>query len=216
MVEGFDFPGVGKVMDAKLEALGIRTCADLRAQNVHELEQRFGRYGRRLSELAYGIDERPVDPDQQVQSISAEDTFAQDVPLHAIEPMIRELAAKTWSATRKTPRIGRTVVLKLKTADFRLIARSRRLDTPTQLAERLFRAAHALLAIEADGRRFRLIGIGSHDLAPAGDADPPDLLDPEAERQARVEKLIDEIRGKSGDDAIGRGRGFTAPPARRR
>jgi DNA polymerase-4 len=106
--------------------------------------------------------------------------------------------------------------VKLKTADFRLIARSRRLEVPTQLADRLFRTARVLLATEADGRRFRLIGVGSHDLAAAADADPPDLLDPEAERQARVEKLIDEIRSKSGDDAIGRGRGFAGPPPRRR
>ena len=68
-------------MDAKLEALGIRTCADLRAHDVRELEQRFGRYGRRLAELALGIDERAVNPDQPVQSISAEDTFEHDVPL---------------------------------------------------------------------------------------------------------------------------------------
>src|SRR5262249_18056475 len=74
-------PGVGKVMDARLQALGIRTCADLRARDVRELEQRFGRYGRRLAELAVGIDERAVTPDQPVQSISAEDTLASDLTL---------------------------------------------------------------------------------------------------------------------------------------
>src|SRR5579863_2319533 len=74
-------PGVGKVMDAKLDALGIHTCADLRAFDLHELERRFGRFGRRLRELAYGIDERAVNPDQPVQSISAEDTFERDLPL---------------------------------------------------------------------------------------------------------------------------------------
>src|SRR6185312_12761044 len=99
-------PGVGKVMDGKLDALGIRTCADLRARDVHELEQRFGRYGRRLHELSFGVDERAVNPDQPVQSISAEDTFAQDLPLADIEPTIRELATKTWSAARKTERVG--------------------------------------------------------------------------------------------------------------
>ena len=111
---------------------------------------------------------------------------------------------------------ARGVTVKMKTAEFRLIARSRRLEAPTQLADRLFRTARALLAAEADGRRFRLIGVGSHDLAPGGEADPPDLLDPEAGRQARVEKLIDAVRAKSGEDAIGRGRGYAGPPARRR
>src|SRR5262249_42869852 len=65
-------PGVGKVMDAKLEALAIRTCADLRMRHRDELQRLFGRYGRRLAELAVGIDERVVNPDQPVQSISAE------------------------------------------------------------------------------------------------------------------------------------------------
>src|SRR4051812_8668286 len=137
-------PGVGKVMDAKLEALGIRTCADLRTQDVHELERRFGRYGRRLHELAFGIDERAVNPDQPVQSISAEDTFAQDLPLADIEPMIRELATKTWAATRKTERVGRTVVLKLKTSDFHILTRSLTPQLPPQSERELADIAVAL------------------------------------------------------------------------
>ncbi|MGH8122930.1 MAG: DNA polymerase IV, partial [Rudaea sp.] len=117
-------PGVGKVMDAKLDALGIHTCADLRAFDARELERRFGRFGRRLHELAYGVDQRAVNPDQPVQSVSAEDTFEHDLPLSEIEPMLRRLAAQTWVATRKTERVGRTVVLKLKTADFHILTRS--------------------------------------------------------------------------------------------
>ena len=128
-------PGVGKVMDAKLQALAIHTCADLRRHDVHELERRFGRYGRRLSELAMGIDNRSVDPDQPVQSISSEDTFEHDVTLDDIEPMIRSLAAKTWAATRKTDRVGRTVVLKLKTSDFHILTRSLTPTAPPQSAE---------------------------------------------------------------------------------
>src|SRR5512141_1192136 len=152
-VEGFlaplpvaRIPGVGKVMDAKLHALGIRTCMDLRARDVHELEQRFGRYGRRLSELAVGIDERAVNPDQPVQSISAEDTFAHDVPLAEIEPMIRALAAKTWAASRKTERIGRTVVLKLKTSDFHILTRSHTPPAPPQTEREFVGIATGLCA----------------------------------------------------------------------
>ncbi|HEY6984526.1 MAG TPA: DNA polymerase IV, partial [Rhodanobacteraceae bacterium] len=101
--------GVGKVMDGKLAALGIRTVGELAAIDVGELERRFGRYGRRLSELAHGIDRSEVKPDRPTQSISAEDTFEQDVPLDAIEAKIRELAVKVWAATRTTERVGRTV-----------------------------------------------------------------------------------------------------------
>lgn len=155
-------PGVGKVMDAKLEALGIRTCADLRAIAVHELERRFGRYGLRLSELAYGIDERAVNPDQPVQSISAEDTFAQDLLLAATEPMIRELAAKTWLAACKTERISRTVVLKLKTSDFHILTRSHTPPLPPQSALELADIAVTLRerVTLPPTTRYRLVGVG--------------------------------------------------------
>jgi len=171
-------PGVGKVMDAKLEALGIRTCADLRARDVHELEQRFGRYGRRLSELAFGIDERAVDPDQPVQSISAEDTFARDVPLGETEPMIRELAAKTWAATRKTERIGRTVVLKLKTSDFHILTRSHTPPLPPQSLEELADIAVSLRERVAlpEKTRYRLVGVGLGNFRDADELPQKDLF----------------------------------------
>ena len=168
-VEGFlaplpvaRIPGVGKVMDAKLQALGIRTCADLRARPVRELEQRFGRYGRRLSELAVGIDERPVTPDQPVQSISTEDTLAHDVMLDELEPLIRTLAAKTWAASRKTQRIGRTVVLKLKTADFHILTRSHTPQSPPQSESEFVEIAASLRTrVELPARtRYRLVGVG--------------------------------------------------------
>ena len=168
-VEGFlaplpvaRIPGVGKVMDAKLQALGIRTCMDLRRRDVHELEQRFGRYGRRLAELAVGIDERAVNPDQPVQSISAEDTFAHDVMLDEIEPMIRGLAAKTWAASRKIARIGRTVVLKLKTSDFHILTRSHTPPLPPASEKEFVEIAVALRARVGlpERTRYRLVGVG--------------------------------------------------------
>ena len=170
-------PGVGKVMDAKLEALGIRTCADLRTQDVRELERRFGRYGRRLAELAVGIDERVVDPDQPVQSISAEDTFARDVPLGETEPMIRALAAKTWAASRKTERIGRTVVLKLKTSDFHILTRSHTPPVPPQTESEFIEIAIGLRerVLLPATTRYRLVGVG------LGNFRAPDELLPQSE-----------------------------------
>jgi DNA polymerase-4 len=179
-------PGVGKVMDAKLAALGLRTCADLRRVDVHELEQRFGRYGRRLHELAFGIDERAVDPDQPVQSISAEDTFAQDQPLEAIEPMIRELALKTWAAARKTERIGRTIVLKLKTADFHILTRSHTPPAPPQSENEFVEIAASLRTrVELpDTTLYRLVGVGLHNFHAADELPQPDLFKP-ADAQGR-------------------------------
>ncbi|NCT68773.1 MAG: DNA polymerase IV [Rhodanobacteraceae bacterium] len=155
-------PGVGKVMDGKLAALGIRTVGELRAFDAHALEARFGRYGRRLAELARGIDRGEVKPDRPTQSISAEDTFASDVPLDATEPVIRELAARTWAVAQRSERIGRTVVLKLKTREFRILTRSRTPDAPPRSAAELTALALALrdqVALPAS-TLYRLVGVG--------------------------------------------------------
>ena len=128
-------PGVGKVTEEKLAALGLRFVGELRARSLEELEKRFGRYGHRLYELARGIDENPVTPNRPTQSISAEDTFEQDVLLAETEPMIRRLAEKTWEASRKESRIARTVVLKLKTAQFQVLTRSQTPFSPPTSCE---------------------------------------------------------------------------------
>jgi DNA polymerase IV len=155
-------PGVGKVTEEKLAALGLRFVGELRARSLEELEKRFGRYGQRLYELARGIDENPVIPNRPTQSISAEDTFEQDVLLVETEPMIRRLAEKTWEASRKEPRIARTVVLKLKTAEFQVLTRSQTTVSPPASCEELTRIALSLRDnVSLDSRqRFRLVGVG--------------------------------------------------------
>ena len=168
-VEGFLTPlpvskvhGVGKVMQAKLAALGIVTVGDLRTHGEAELEAHFGSFGLRLYQRARGIDERPVESDQQVQSISSEDTFAEDLALDALEPAIRQLAEKTWNATRRTERVARTVVLKLKTAQFRILTRS---FTPEQPPDSLQALTDIALALRQrvdlpTSTRYRLVGVG--------------------------------------------------------
>jgi len=128
-------PGVGKVTEEKLAKLGIKTVCDLRSLERAKLEDEFGLYGVRLYELARGIDESPVVPDRPTQSISVEDTFEHDVPLSETEPMIRRLAEKLWSASRKESRIPRTVVLKLKTSEFKILTRSHTPDGPPSSCE---------------------------------------------------------------------------------
>ena len=155
-------PGVGKVMQGKLEALGIATVGELRGVPLEELQLRFGSFGAALYRRARGIDERPVEPDQPVQSVSSEDTFAQDLPLDALEPAIRHLAEKTWQAALRTGRIAHTVVLKLKTAQFRILTRSLTPDAPPASAEALAGIALALRArVDLPGStRYRLVGVG--------------------------------------------------------
>lgn len=157
-------PGVGRVMEGRLEALGIRSVGDLRARPLAELQQQFGRYGRRLAELAIGIDEHPVEPERPTQSLSAEDTFPEDLPLAALDASIRQLAERVWQAQAKLDRVARAVVLKLKTADFRLLTRSYTPPAPPESAAQL--AEFALGLRERVGlpasTRYRLVGVGLH------------------------------------------------------
>ena len=155
-------PGVGRVTEEKLRHLEVQTIADLRHMDLPTLESRFGRYGGRLYELARGIDHSEVIPDRPTQSISAEDTFEQDVFLAEMEPMIRKLAEHTWAASRKESRIARTVVLKLKTSEFKILTRSHTPNSPPSSCEELTNIALSLR--ERVGlspqQRFRLVGVG--------------------------------------------------------
>ena len=137
-------PGVGKVTEEKLGKLGIKTVAELRRLEVSALEDEFGRYGVRLYELARGIDDNRVVSDRPTQSISVEDTFEHDVPLSETEPTIRRLAEKLWSASRKESRIARTVVLKLKTSEFKILTRCHTPSTPPSSCQQLTEISLAL------------------------------------------------------------------------
>jgi DNA polymerase-4 len=173
-------PGVGKVTDQHLQRLGIRTVGQLREFAAVDLQREFGRYGQRLHELAHGIDEHPVSPDQPTRSVSAEDTFEHDVRLAEMEPAIRRLAAKTWSAAAKSGATGRTVVLKLKTADFRTLTRSHTPPLPPASAEELTRIALDLRdRVEDQQQLFRLVGVGLSNFDEPGSAEEQaGLFDP--------------------------------------
>lgn len=155
-------PGVGKVTETRMNAIGIHTVGDLRALDFAALETHFGRYGGRLYELARGIDHNPVTPDRPTKSISAEDTFEQDIPLSETEDLIRRLAEKVWLASRRETRVARTVVLKLKTKEFNIHTRSHTPPVPPASCEELTTIALALrerVDLGSD-RLFRLVGVG--------------------------------------------------------
>jgi DNA polymerase-4 len=155
-------PGVGKVTGEKLTKLGIQTVGDLRRLDRSELEKTFGRYGVRLHELAWGIDENAVVPDRPTQSISVEDTFESDVLLAETEPMIRRLAEKLWLSSRQESRMARTVVLKLKTSEFKILTRSHTPNSfPSSRAELTEIALRLRERVDlAPQQRYRLVGVG--------------------------------------------------------
>ena len=155
-------PGVGKVTGEKLAKLGVQTVSDLRTLGLVLLEEHFGRYGQRLHDLSLGIDHNQVVPDRPTQSISVEDTFEHDVLLPETEPTIRRLAEKLWSASRKEPRMARTVVLKMKTSEFKILTRSHTPGSPPASCEELTDIALKLRERVDLGprQRYRLVGVG--------------------------------------------------------
>jgi DNA polymerase-4 len=171
-------PGVGKVTARKLIALGVKTVGDIRNLALPVLQGQFGRYGMRLYELARGIDSNAVEPNRPTQSVSAEDTFESDVLLNETEAIIRRLAEKVWQASQKESRIARTVVLKLKTAEFSIVTRSQTPATPVSSCEELISIALGLRERVQLGRdqKFRLVGVGLSNFRDTVDESQNDLL----------------------------------------
>jgi DNA polymerase-4 len=170
--------GVGEATARRMTELGITTIGELQGIPERQLIARFGKFGRRLARFAHGEDERAVTPDRPTKSVSAETTFAADIRgTDQLCEALRPLAERVADRLRRADFAGWTVVLKLKTSDFRTLTRNHRLADPTRLADVIYRSAAALTTREADGRAFRLIGVGVTDLCPPENADPPDLFD---------------------------------------
>src|SRR6185312_1310225 len=183
--------GVGKAFAATLERDGIRSVGQIQRMERGELMRRYGTMGDRLYRLARGQDDRRVVPDQDAKSVSAETTFDTDLATAAdLVPILRALSEKVSARLKKAGIAGRTVVLKLKTHDFKIRTRNRQLTDPTRLADRIFQVGMQLLEKETDGTRYRLLGIGVSDLTDAERADPPDLVDVRSHKRALAEGAI--------------------------
>ncbi|MGH6860639.1 MAG: DNA polymerase IV [Phyllobacterium sp.] len=209
--------GVGKAFAATLEKDGIRTIGQLQTMEQAPLMRAYGTMGQRLYRLSRGLDTRRVEPESESKSVSAETTFNEDIAsMDDLVPILRSLSEKVSRRLKAADIAGRTVVLKLKSRDFKLKTRNRQLADPTQLADRIFRTGLALLEKEIDGTRYRLIGIGVSDLGDDGRADPLDLVDTQATKRAVAETAIDTLRGKFGNNAVETGYTFGKVPARTR
>ena len=200
--------GVGTATQAALEQAGIRGIADLLRWDRQDLMARFGQMGERLYHLARGEDRRRVSRDAPLKSISKETTFFEDTEdPDILDGHIWRLAEQVADRAKAKALSGRTVTLKLKRGDFQLLTRRHALPDPTQLTDRIYRAAKELYDNAGLKGPFRLIGVGISDLAPESAADlSGDLLDPQAGQRARAERATDAIRAKFGAGAIIKGR----------
>ncbi len=156
-------PGVGKVTLKKFHQLKMFTIADMAQRSVDELVHHFGKYGFRLHELARGIDERPVEERQLAKQISTETTFDEDKPIVQMKGDVHTLCEKLWTQTLRKKRFGRTITVKLKTQQFKVITRSKTFGVAFNNSEDLEKVVLGILRDiyrEMPKQLFRLLGVG--------------------------------------------------------
>ena len=201
--------GIGPAFASKLEKAGLRTIADVRRRSDKEMARRFGDHGLRLARLARGEDHRRVNPTSDRKSVSAETTFNTDISdLESLKDKLWQVCMKTADRSKAKDLAGRTLTLKLKTAQFKSITRRRTLQQPVQLADKIFSELEPLLEAEVDGQKsYRLIGAGISGLStPVGDI--ADMLDQKSAKRGAAERASDIARAKFGPDAVTTGRGL--------
>ncbi|MGB5212969.1 MAG: DNA polymerase IV [Anderseniella sp.] len=202
--------GVGAAMQKKLHKDGIRLIGQLQRMEKNDLMRQYGSLGSRLYHLSRGEDARTVQGSSASKSISAETTFNSDITdYQQLEKKLWRLSERVSRRAKQDHMAGTTVVLKLKTDQFKTRTRNTSLSDPTALATRIFDAAKPMLEREVDGKTaFRLIGVGISNLAEL-DADAEiGGLDQRADAHAKVELAMDRLRDKFGTAAVEKGRGL--------
>jgi len=206
-------PGIGKQTLARLHKVGIRSVADLRLAHDRDIEPIFGRYTQRTRERAAGIDSRAVIPSRDEKSISAEETFAQD--LVARDDMNRELLALseiTAGRLRKAALQAGTIQIKIRQADFQTFTRQKSLRPPVNSTDQIYHTARSLLGVwlgHNPNAQVRLLGVGGSNLSPAEQRDL--FADEQASTDNPVDQAVDDIRDRFGKLSLGRARTLERP-----
>ena len=202
-------PGVGQKTRVRLEKMGIRTLGDVSGFSEKALSDRLGKYGRRLLELAAGIDTTPVEPYSPHKSVSTEQTFAVDTDDRGrLSGILLQQAEEVSRQLRKQGVRARTITLKIKHVDFQQVTRSTTLAEATRSSETIFAEALGLLEKYRLSRKIRLIGIGASNFATAGLPKQLPLFGPgrsNRDEWEKVDETVDRISERFGKDAIQRG-----------
>ncbi|GER24363.1 DNA polymerase IV [Zafaria cholistanensis] len=194
--------GVGERTAQVLAGAGIATVADLAQVPVRTLERMLGAQGPQLHALAWGLDDRPVEPVRVEKSIGAEETFARDVSEpEALRRELLRLSHRVAERLRASGREAGTVVLKVRYADFSTITRSRRLAQPAGAAPALHQAAESLLdALGALPQPVRLLGVRAEQLAES--AGHQLSIDRSEGNWRQAEEAMDRIRARFPQGAV--------------
>jgi len=198
-------PGVGPAFAKTLTADGFSLIGDLARADPRRLADRYGAMGLRLHQLAHGKDGRAVEPHARRKSLSSEMTFERDIRDRTeLEDVLWRLCDKVAARARAEAIAGRVAVLKLRSADFRTSTRRRTFPVAVQTAKSFFAVARELLAQEAPGRPYRLIGVGLTQLVSGSEAEA-DFLAGES-RALKAELAADTLRQRFGPRAVMGGR----------
>ncbi|MGQ0806010.1 MAG: DNA polymerase IV [Actinomycetota bacterium] len=200
--------GVGPATRKRLEQLGVHTVGELAALSEDTLVHALGpAQGGDLHALAWNRDERPVVPHQEAKSVGHEETFARDIADRSqLEREALRMAERVASRLRAGGRAGRTVQLKLRYRDFRTITRSRTVVDATAVGAEIGTIARELLDAVDIGDGIRLLGVSVQQLEEAKAVQeqlPLDETASPADRHAAVERSVDALRERFGDDAVG-------------
>jgi DNA polymerase IV len=199
-------PGLGRKTGAKLEGRGIHTFAQLRSAPDSVLWPLFGRYTQRMRDRAAGLDDRPVHPDLEEKSISAEDTFERDLgDPGALRAQLSQLADRACERMRKRQLLTRCIGIKIRRADFSTFTRRRAVAPPTHDGRTIAKVANELLArwlTENPGEKLRLLGVVLSDLSAASQLG---LFDDTLGPSSRLDAALDEARARFGSRALRRG-----------
>ncbi len=203
--------GVGRVTGNVFERMGVRTIGQLRRMPVELLRQHFGNSGDHLWELAHGIDDRRVIPEQEAKSISHEKTFSRDLEdLEALRAWLLELSEQVACRLRRHGLAGRTIHLKVRFDDFRTVTRAKTLATPTDVTQEIWQTVSAMLAERMPERRLRvrLLGVGVSGFGHAKQVQLSLFSDQDHERQSRLDEVADSIKKKFGSSSLQRALGL--------
>jgi len=193
--------GVGRVMAKALRDLGFTTIGQLQRAPRTVLAERFGKHGEALADLAFGRDDRPVEPFGVPKSIGAEETFGVDCTNpDELKTTLRAHAERVAAELRESGFSAGRVTLKLRLAPFETHTRSATGEA-TQDGLELYRRALALLERDRVTRPVRLIGLSASRLSPAGSGQL-DLLDPAALRRERLARVVDRLTARFGEGTV--------------
>lgn len=202
--------GVGPVTEKKLQELGVQKIGDLQHFSLDEIVRRFGKWGLHLHKLARGIDDRPVEPNRETKSISRETTFLEDLyDITALKSVMRELVEDVARDLGEAEMVAKTVQIKIRFENFETITRSRSLDEPTNLTERLWQVAEKLFdeRVKLNRRGVRLVGVGVEHVSSVNQAQLSLFEDILSKKQEKLERVVDSLRKKSDNRTIKRGPG---------